>query len=483
MPVRNACQLITYPDSLGGNLQNLDSVLREYFSEVVKGVHILPFYPSSGDRGFAPLTYEEVDPGFGSWKDIEGIADGFDLMVDMMMNHISRRSAYFQDFVERKDASPWKDLFIRYRDFWPRGEPGEDDLAKIYTRKPRPPYTEVCFADGSTEKIWCTFDYEQIDLDLRHERTRNLLSSWLSVLCDHGAKIVRLDAFAYTTKKAGTSCFFIEPEVWDNLKLASDKVEKRGALLLPEVHEHYSIQKKIADHGYPVYDFALPMLVLQAVYDGDTRNLKNWLSICPRRQFTTLDTHDGIGVVDVKDLMSDEELERTKENMYSKGAKVKRIYNSAKYQNLDVYQLNCTYFSALGENDDAYILARAIQFFTPGIPQVYYVGLLAGRNDIELLERTKLGRNINRHSYRIREIEEELKRPVVQRLFSLMKMRNSCPAFDGSFEILPTPDWLIQIRWDFGEYRAELTADLREFSCRISWNESDDPIKIHSRSF
>ncbi len=460
MPIRNACQLITYADSLGTNLSDLRYALSHYFPGLFSGIHVLPFYPSSGDRGFAPLTYNEVDPSFGEWSDIEALGAEYDLMVDMMVNHISRRSEYFQDFVQKKDDSEWADLFIRFKDFWPGGEPTEQDLEKIYTRKPRPPYLEVDFADGSQEKIWCTFDFEQIDLNLETETTRRLVREFLQNLCAHGARMVRLDAFAYTTKKPGTNCFFVEPDVWEHLSFAKNSIRDYGALLLPEVHEHYTMQKRIAEHGYPVYDFALPMLVLQAIYDGDARNLKRWLSICPRNQFTTLDTHDGIGVVDVRDLMSEEEMERTKENVYSKGANVKRIYNTAKYQNLDVYQINCTYYSALGEDDDTYLLARALQFFTPGVPQVYYVGALAGKNDIDLVEETQMGRNINRHNYTLDEIASEVQRPVVQRLFELMKFRNECEAFDGSYELLPSPDHIVHIRWHKGQRSAELYADV-----------------------
>ncbi len=447
MPLKNQCQLIVYPDGIGGNLAALKEALEKHLSGLFGGVHLLPFYPSSGDRGFAPLTYDEVDPRFGSWKEVQWISARFDLMVDLMFNHISRRSAFYQDFLVRKDDSPWADLFIRYSRFWPGGEPTDEELEKIYTRKPRPPYIEEEFGDGSVEKIWCTFDEEQIDLNIYEEKTKDFIRGFLRRLLDRGVKSVRLDAFAYTTKRPGTNCFFIEPDVWDFLGLADEVVRPAGAVLLPEVHEHYTMQKRIADRGYYVYDFALPMLLLQAHYDETAVNLKHWLSICPRYQFTTLDTHDGIGVVDVYDLMSGEELERTKENVYSRGANVKRIYNTAKYQNLDVYQINCTYYSALGEDDAAYLLARAVQFFTPGIPQVYYVGLLAGRNDIELVEETKVGRNINRHNYRLEEVAEEVQRPVVQRLFELMRFRNREEAFDGTYELLESPDDLLRIRW------------------------------------
>lgn len=483
MALKNACQLITYPDSLGGDLRALYSILEKHFSGLLSGVHILPFFPSSGDRGFAPLTYEEVDPQFGSWEDIERIAAKYEVMADMMVNHISRQSSYFQDFVERKDESQWADLFIRYKYFWPGGEPSEEDLALIYTRKPRPPYYEVDFADGSSEKVWCTFDYEQIDLNLKSDTTRRLVRRFLQGLCRHGVKMVRLDAFAYTTKKPGTSCFFVEPDVWENLKFAADSIAEQGAVLLPEVHEHYRMQQRIADRGYPVYDFALPMLVLQGIYDRSADNLKHWLSVCPRNQFTTLDTHDGIGVVDVKDLMTEEEMERTKENVYRKGANVKRIYNTATYQNLDIYQINCTYYSALGEDDDAYILARAIQFFTPGIPQVYYVGLLAGRNDIELVEETKMGRNINRHPYTADEVAEAVQRPVVQRLFRLMKFRNECRAFDGSYEVLPSEDHVLRVRWHKGSDMAELEADLKTRHFTIRHTDLEDPTHAIEISF
>ena len=174
----------------------------------------------------------------------------------------------------------------------------------------------------------------------------------------------------------------------------------------------------------------LPVLVLHALYSGKGENLKRWLDMSPMKQFTTLDTHDGIGIVDVKDLMTDEEIDETKEAMFTKGANVKKIYNTAAYNNLDIYQVNCTYYSALGNNDKAYLLARAIQFFAPGIPQVYYVGMLAGENDIELMEETKNGRDINRHYYSKEEIKNNFEdRKIVNDIRDLMKLRNSNAAF------------------------------------------------------
>lgn len=476
MGLVNRCQLITYPDSFGRNLPELAAAADRYLRDAVSGIHILPFYPSSADRGFAPLTYFEVASEFGSWDDIRKIGKNYRLTVDFMMNHLSRRSEYFRDFIRRKDESPYADLFIRYPEFWPSGRPTEEDLNAIYTRKPRPPYFEAEFADGSSEKVWCTFDYEQIDLNLRSRTTRKLIREFLLHLCEQGVSIIRLDAFAYTTKKPGTSCFFIEPEVWEYLDFVNTIVAPYGVEILPEVHERYTMQLKLAEHGYWVYDFALPMLVLQALYDGNGSYLKHWLSICPRKQFTTLDTHDGIGVVDVIDLLPPEDLERTKENLYKQGANVKKIYSTKKYNNLDVYQLNSTYYSALGNNDASYLLARAVQFFTPGIPQVYYVGLLAGKNDIELLEATKIGRNINRHNYSLEEIEKEVRRPVVRDLFRLMKIRNRSAAFNGTFRIHETEKEILRIVWTASgdeTETAELYANLetKKFSIYINGKE------------
>ncbi|WP_256866656.1 sucrose phosphorylase, partial [Streptococcus pluranimalium] len=167
-----------------------------------------------------------------------------------------------------------------------------------------------------------------------------------------------------------------------------------------------------------------------ALYSGHTNQLAKWLKMSPMKQFTTLDTHDGIGVVDVKDILTDEEIEFASNELYKVGANVKRKYSSAEYNNLDIYQINSTYYSALGDNDKKYFLARLIQAFAPGIPQVYYVGFLAGKNDLELLESTKEGRNINRHYYTSEEIAEEVKRPVVKALLKLFSFRNNSAAFD-----------------------------------------------------
>ena len=231
---------------------------------------------------------------------------------------------------------------------------------------------------------------------------------------------------------------------------------------------------KIAKQGFWIYDFALPVLVLNALYNGEGKYLKHWLEMSPKKQFTTLDTHDGIGIVDVKDLLPDEEVEKTKEQMFVKGANVKKIYNTEAYNNLDIYQVNTTYYSALGNNDAAYLLARAIQFFAPGIPQVYYVGMMAGENDIELMEKTKNGRDINRHYFSMEEIEEQQKRKVVKELKRLMELRNTESAFalEGEIEVKIPREHSLEITRSYGNESIALKADLQTFDFCIVKEEN-----------
>lgn len=468
----NGIFLITYPDSMGKNISELHQILNAYFRKAVGGVHLLPFFPSSGDRGFAPTDYQRVDEAFGTWEDVKLVSSDYILMTDFMINHISAQSEYYQDFLTRKDESVYRDMFIRYNRFWKGGEPSDDEVDLIYKRKPKAPFTIARFADGSEEKVWCTFSDEQIDLNCDTKTTHDFIQNNLVFLAQMGVSHVRLDAFAYAIKRAGTSCFFVEPDIWELLHFCSGILGPFNAQILPEIHEHYSIQLKLAERGFYVYDFSLPMLLINAIYYGKTEYLKNWLRICPIKQYTTLDTHDGIGVVDVRGLLPDEELDRTREDIFRNGANVKKKYSSASYKNLDIYQINCTYYSALGNDDDAYLLARAVQFFAPGIPQVYYVGLLAGKNDIELLERTKEGRNINRHNYTVEEVSAEVKRPVVKKLIKLMEFRNMHPAFDGEFELPESGQNELVIRRSKGRDFAELHVNFASRSFSVIYTSS-----------
>ncbi|GAA0043227.1 sucrose phosphorylase [Lactobacillus amylovorus subsp. animalium] len=471
MPITNKVMLITYPDSLGKNIEELRDVLNNDLKGAVGGIHLLPFFPSTGDRGFAPTDYTKVDPKFGDWSDVEKLGQEYYLMFDFMINHISRHSKYYEDFQQKKDKSKYADLFLSWDKFWPKGRPTKADVDLIYKRKDKAPYQEITFADGSKEKLWNTFGPEQIDLDVRKKVTQEFIKQTLNQLIEHCADIIRLDAFAYAVKKLDTNDFFVEPEIWDLLAQVRDDIAAKGAMILPEIHEHYSMPFKIAKHGYFIYDFALPMVTLYSLYSGKSERLAHWLKMCPMKQFTTLDTHDGIGVVDARDILTPEEVKYTSQELYKVGANVKKKYSSAEYHNLDIYQINTTFYSALGDDDKKYFMARLLQVFAPGIPQIYYVGMLAGKNDIKLLEETKEGRNINRHYYTREEVAEEVKRPVVASLLKLFTFRNTEAAFDleGNIEVeTPSENEIRIVRMNKDQtHKAELKANLKTLDYQV----------------
>lgn len=481
MAVKNFVQLITYPDSLGGNLSTLHDALVTHFDGLFPGgVHILPPFPSSGDRGFSPLTYFDISPEFGTWADIQRIGEQFDVLVDLMVNHVSRQSVYFQDFAQHGRQSKYADLFITLDKIWPDGKPSAEDVAKIFLRKPDHPFSDIPIADtGNIERIWTSFGQkdwaEQIDLDIRSPLTRKLLTDILTFFSQQRISIVRLDAVGYITKKPGTSCFFVEPEIYEFMEWIQGVADTLNISLLPEVHAHYSIQAKLAEHGYWVYDFVLPLLILHTLLATSSRKLQTYLTHCPRRQFTMLDCHDGIPVQpDLDGILTMDESKRVVEHCLRQGANLNRILTKDLVAHgFDAHQINCTYYSALNGDDDAYLAARAIQLFAPGVPQVYYVGLLAGQNDAASVARTNEGRAINRHNYSMAEIQQAVQQPVVQRLFALLRFRNHHPAFHGDFAVQATSDAQVTLTWQLAEQRCQLSVDLHSRQSMITYTTED----------
>jgi sucrose 6(F)-phosphate phosphorylase len=480
VPVKNKVQLITYPDSLGGNLPNLEGLLKMHFSDIFSGgVHILPPYPSSGDRGFAPVSYFDIDPSFGSWENIRRIGEHFDILLDLMVNHISRRSPYFFDFQKRGRSSVFADLFITLDKVWPGGVVPPQDLSRIFLRRPEHPFADIPISQtGETERVWATFgsrDWsEQIDLDVTSPVTQHLFREILLHMSGNGVKVLRLDAVAYITKKPGTSCFFVEPEIYTFLDWFNQEAASLGIELLPEVHAHASIQSRLSEHGYWVYNFILPLLILHTLENRSSLRLRQHLKACPRRQFTMLDCHDGIPVLpDIEGELPVEQVEKLVEVCLQRGANLSRIYSPDHKQQVgfDVHQINITYFSALAEDDEAYIAARAIQLFSPGIPQIYYVGLLAGENDPASVEKTGEKRAINRQDFSVSAVEQALQKPVVQRLLQLIRFRNGYPAFEGHFQVLETSDELLVLTWQAGPHECLLKVDLNERKTVITYRD------------
>lgn len=470
--MKNKPQLITYPDSLGGNLSALAEILENELAGHFGGVHILPPFPSSGDRGFAPLTYADIEPGFGTWEDIRRMGGHMDVVLDMMVNHISAQSEFFKDYLEKGKASRWADLFLPLKKLWKSGEPDRNDLEKIFLRRERP-YSTFKTGDGEV-KVWTTFGQEdpseQIDLDVMSQVTRELLREFFENFGRNNVNMVRLDAVGYVIKKLGTSCFFVEPEIFGFMDWIGGLAAQYGIELLPEVHAHHETARRLSDKGWYTYDFILPYRVLEALLLRESGALVKHLQNSPATQVTVLDCHDGIPVKpDVDDLYDHEKVKKVTALCAESGAKFSLILSDEHKDpdGFDVHQICGTLYEMLGKDDNALVAARAIQLFAPGIPQVYYAGLLASVNDKEQAAQTGDIRELNRHNYSREEIAEELKRPVIQRLMKLIRFRNECGAFTGSPEILPLNGSGLSIRWSGNNETCELLVKLEDISCEI----------------
>ena len=479
MVVKNKVQLITYPDSLGGNLSNLYFVLENYFPNFFTGgIHILPPFPSSGDRGFAPLTYLEIEHQFGTWEDIKRIGENHAIILDLMVNHISAKSVYFQDFIRNGRDSKYSDLFITLDKVWPNGEPIKDEIDKIFLRRAEPFSEFQIEKKGQTEKVWTTFGKsspsEQIDLDVTSALTKDLITKFMENFGINGVKIVRLDAVGYVIKKRGSTCFFVEPEIFQYLNWISRLANSLNIEVLPEIHAEYATQEKLAKKGYWIYDFILPFAVLDAIINKTSIRLKKYLKIRPHNQFTMLDCHDGIPVKpDLNGLYQYEHAKKVVDVCRERGGNFSLIISPEHKDanGFDVHQIRGTIYSLLGCNDDSYLAARAIQLFTPGIPQIYYVGLLAGQNDEAAVSQSGDGRGINRHNYSIEEIDLGIKKPVVMKLLRMIQLRNSHPAFNGLFTINDCSNHEVSLTWTNQDNYANLHVDLLNNSYMISYSD------------
>lgn len=468
MTVKNEVQLITYPDSLGGNLGALGYILQTHFPGLFGGgIHILPPFPSSGDRGFAPLTHLDIAPEFGTWEDVRHIGKKSRILLDLVVNHLSTESTQFRDFLMKGRKSEFADLFIPASRIWPTGDPPRDEIEEMFLRR-REPFSEFTIGDtGEVVRLWTSFGKTspsgQIDIDVNSEIARRLLAEFMTRFSENGVKIVRLDAVGFVTKKRGTSCFFVEPEIYRFLEWISGLAHAHGIEVLPEVHADCTTQFKLAERGYWIYDFILPYMVLDALLNRTGRRLKEYLKVRPHRQFTMLDCHDGIPIIpDLNGLYRSEDARKVVDICLNRGANLSPVISPRHWgpDGFDVHQIRGTIYSLLGCDDDVYLAARAIQFFTPGVPQVYYVGLLAGENDPSAAERTGDGREINRHSYSIEEVERDLQRPVVQRLLRLIRFRNEFEAFHGAFQIMDSDDSVLELSWQREPSRCQLAVDL-----------------------
>jgi len=339
--------------------------------------------------------------------------------------------------------------------------------------------------DAVIEILCSKRDYlGQMDLNARSELVWAFYDETLHKLSRYGAKIIRLDAFAYLHKEPGQANFFNRPGTWEYLERLREIARKYELIIFPEIHSEYGagIHDEIAREGYPVYDFFFPGLVIDALDRGTNEALLRWVSDIRRGGLQTINmlgSHDGIPVLDLKGkeingtyrpgLLKDSDIEASIERIIARGGRTKNLYD-ADGNKIDYYQVNATFFSALGEDERKLLLARAIQMFMPGVPQVWYLDLFAGKNDYAAADKGDAAKHkeINRTNLSMDEIESRLKLPVVRDQIELLRLRNTSPAFLGEMEIAETESHRLHIVWRHPQATATLSAHLRSHNFTVS---------------
>ncbi len=328
----------------------------------------------------------------------------------------------------------------------------------------------------------------QMDLNAQSQEVWDFFDKTLKKLREHGGKLVRLDAFAYLHKEPGEINFFNKPGTWKYLERLKRIADKYGLILLPEIHSEYGsgLHEEVAAEGFPIYDFFFPGLLIDALDRGTNRHLLRWIEELIEKNIKTINmlgSHDGIPVLDLKGkdnagvskkgLLSDEEIDVVIEKIINRGGRVKDLYGPDG-KKISYYQVNATFFSALGEDEQKLRLARAIQMFMPGIPQVWYLDLFAGKNDYAAADKGGTGghKEINRTTLTNSDIEQGLKQTIVRDQLDLLRLRNTSPAFDGELTINSSDEHHLHMSWKHQESVATLKADLRDYSFSITHKEN-----------
>ena len=312
----------------------------------------------------------------------------------------------------------------------------------------------------------------QMDLNVKSDLVWEHYDNTLKALSGYGASIVRLDAFAYAPKEPGKKNFMNEPDTWDLLSKVRELADKYHVTLLPEIHASYGekVYKKVADMGYMTYDFFLPGLLIDAMEKKSGKDLARWAEEIVNDKIRTvnmLGCHDGIPLLDLKGLLPEEEIQNLIDTIVGRGGLVKDLHGKKNMY----YQVNATYYSALGEDDKKMLLARAIQMFMPGKPQVWYLDLFAGKNDHEAVKRAGAAghKEINRTNLSPEEMEKRLASDVVSKQIELLRFRNTCPAFsfDAEFKV-ETDGTKMTMTWNNQGHTASLKVDFEDYSYEIT---------------
>ncbi len=479
--------LNAYPDSMGGTLRDIVEFLEQpELRDVFESFYILPsVFNTDLDRGFSVIDYG-LNNELATLEDLDRIKEqGIKLKLDFILNHISVASKEFQDLIENGKKSQYKDFFINWNDFWQGHgtmtevgyiQPHPELIQEMFFRKEGLPILMVEMEDGSLEPYWNTFYQEikkvgnhteylgQMDLNVKSPLVWEFYKNTLHKLSEYGATIVRLDAFAYGSKEVGKRNFLNDPETWEILERVKNLADEYSLTVLPEIHTTYEekIHEKLTEKGYMTYDFFLPGLIIEAIENNNPNYLVKWANEIVEKDIHTvnmLGCHDGIPLLDLKGILREEEIQNLISIIVDRGGYVKELHG----QKNMYYQVNATYYSALGEDDKKMLLARAIQLFMPGKPQIWYLDLFAGKNDNEAVVRAGAGghKEINRTNLTLDEIKENMNREVVQKQLELIHLRNTHPVFHEEAEFLAkkTKEGFV-IQWLLNEHFLRLKVNL-----------------------
>ncbi len=328
------------------------------------------------------------------------------------------------------------------------------------------------YKDGCIDLLESNRKYlGQMDLNINSDLVWEHYENTLRTLSEYGAKIVRLDAFAYAPKTPGKKNFLNDPDTWELLEKVRKLADKYNVQLLPEIHASYGekIYETVARKGYMTYDFFLPGLLIDAIEKRNGKDLMRWAQEMydnKIRAVNMLGCHDGIPMLDLKGFLPDEEIQGLIDTIVSRGGLIKNLHGAKNMY----YQVNATYYSALGDDDQKMLLARAIQMFMPGKPQVWYLDLFAGKNDFDAVANAGAGghKEINRTNIKPEDIDSRLKNDVVVKQLDLLRMRNTCKAFGFDAEFSQKVDGnKLEMSWKNEGHTATLHADFADYSFTI----------------
>jgi len=330
----------------------------------------------------------------------------------------------------------------------------------------------------------------QMDVNAKSPLVWEFYEEVLAKVGSYGCQILRLDAFAYLHKEVGETNFFNKPGTWDYLAKINEIAQKNNLVLLPEIHAEYGLHlhDEVAREGYAIYDFFLPGLLIHAIEKGTHTALLAWGKEVIEKGYQTvnmLGCHDGIPVMDLKGkevngvyqkgLLEDAEIEEMMDLILERGGRVKNLYG-ADGKKIGYYQVNATYFSALGESEQKLLLARAIQLFMPGIPQIWYLDIFAGKNDYAAADAAGEGghKEINRTNLSMEDITAGLEKEVVKHQLEMIRLRNTATAFQGTVTFHDTSKERIHISWRNQDAFATIDADLRSHTFTIRYTENGE---------